>query len=399
MLEQAMWVLSQRPIPLQITGVGVVSGADGPEQWRAGLDAVQAHHPLLRAAAVDGPDGPRFTDLTGVPVPLTTAPATGDDWTAAVVAEMATPFPAGPAPMLRARLLTGERRSAIILTGHTAIDGLSLAIVLRDLLRAMAGRAVTSSTHSLPMEHFLLTGDDGGRQSFAELVGTATSARMMDANHGTALVPHVERLVLGRELTELICDRAHQEEVTVHCILAAALAESVDRLRPGPAEHKLRVGSQVHLRRIAPEIGDSVGFYSIPVVTEAERDLDLWASARRFKADLGIFRQAARASEALIRIGRIGTSLAGHPGGWEEAVARTVPYDILLTNLGVLPIPLRYGPLRLEEVWGPTGMIGFDGEQVVGVTTLEANLNMLYASRQPVHGLMTTVRDVLAAAM
>ena len=391
MMEQALRALARRPMPLHFTMVAVVSGAPGPAGWRSGLDRVQQRHPLLRAAVVDGPDGPRFTDRPDVPIPLEVVTGTDGDWTADLVAEITEPFPAGPAPILRARLLPGPHQTAVILTGHTAVDGLSVAIVLRDLLRAMAGRDLHGATHGLPMEDFLAVGDTSGPPLHPE----PFDARMLT----TALPPRIDRLSLGRELTELVCDRAHQQGVTVHMVLAAALAAAMHPFSPA---RELRFGSQVHLRRTVPEIGDSVGFYSIPVVgPRPARDAGLWASAQRFKDDLDIFRQPRRVAEALTKLSVIGRGLPDRddPAGWSRAIGQTLAYDILLTNLGALPMPLRYGALRLDEMWGPAGMVGFENEHVVGANTIDGNLTLLYTSRDPVPGLLSAARDTIAKEM
>ncbi|MEV6631681.1 hypothetical protein AB0M54_13120 [Actinoplanes sp. NPDC051470] len=394
MMEQALRALARRAQPLHFALAAVVSGAPGEAGWGAALAQVQRRHPLLRAAVVPGPDGPCFAGRPGTPIPLQVTEAA--DWTDSLVTEMTEPFPAGPAPLLRARLLPGPRRTTIILTGHTAIDGLSLAVVLRDLLRTLAGRDLSGGTRALPMEHYLLNGARVEVGPHPYPVGAPP--QMIDA----ALPPRVDRIAFGRELTELVCDRAHQEGVTVHTVLAAALAAAMHRLGPGADGRDLRFGSQVNLRRTLPEIGDSVGFYSIPVVRPSpRRDGGLWASARRFKDDLDIFRQPGRIAEAMARLGEIRRALPDgeDPAGWARAISQTLSYDILLTNLGALPIPLRYGPLRLEELWGPAGLVGFADEHVVGASTVGGDLTMLYTSRDPVPGLLSTAREIIGKGM
>lgn len=61
-------------------------------------------------------------------------------WEEEVAAELAKPFVAADAPLIRAVLIHADQDAALILVAHHAIaDGMSLAYAIRDILGVLAG--------------------------------------------------------------------------------------------------------------------------------------------------------------------------------------------------------------------------------------------------------------------
>jgi hypothetical protein len=60
--------------------------------------------------------------------------------------------------------------------------------------------------------------------------------------------------------------------------------------------------------------------------------------------------------------------LAGHFA--ENAFA----FEMMISNLGNLPYETNYGELTLEKLWGPSVLAGFEGEQTIGVATINESL-------------------------
>jgi len=67
----------------------------------------------------------------------------------------------------------------------------------------------------------------------------------------------------------------------------------------------------------------------------------------------------------------------------------------MLTNLGVLGFDKQFGPLKLEEVWGPAVLDGMVGEHTIGVATVNGSICLTHTSHTPSEGLLPTMRNVL----
>ena len=88
--------------------------------------------------------GPRlwFKQHSSAPIPLRVVLREAvPRWEAEVKRELAMPFQPGEAPLLRAVLLHGEERLMLLLAAcHSVADGGPLALLIRDVLSAMAGQ-------------------------------------------------------------------------------------------------------------------------------------------------------------------------------------------------------------------------------------------------------------------
>jgi hypothetical protein len=42
----------------------------------------------------------------------------------------------------------------------------------------------------------------------------------------------------------------------------------------------------------------------------------------------------------------------------------------MVSNLGVLPLETSFGGFKLESLWGPSVLVGVEGEQMIGAATL-----------------------------
>jgi hypothetical protein len=73
-------------------------------------------------------------------------------------------------------------------------------------------------------------------------------------------------------------------------------------------------------------------------------------------------------------------------------------FDIHLSNLGAVAIPTSYGALSLRQLWGPEVLIGFEGEQTLGVSTLNERLCLLHTSHRPLPGFLDQIESTLSLA-
>jgi hypothetical protein len=57
----------------------------------------------------------------------------------------------------------------------------------------------------------------------------------------------------------------------------------------------------------------------------------------------------------------------------------------IISNLGVLPLAVDYGPLALKAVWGPAMLTNLPADrQTIGVCTFAGRLRMVHQSYQPI---------------
>jgi hypothetical protein len=70
-----------------------------------------------------------------------------------------------------------------------------------------------------------------------------------------------------------------------------------------------------------------------------------------------------------------------------------------VTNLGIVDLPRKFGPLVLDAVWGPSVCVGLDGEQVVGATTFGRRLHLVHTSYAPIIGLLDQMAAEVTAAL
>ena len=81
-----------------------------------------------------------------------------------------------------------------------------------------------------------------------------------------------------------------------------------------------------------------------------------------------------------------------------EFVAKGFACELLLTNLGSLSFDRQFGPATLKAMFGPAVVTGFEGQQTIGVSTVNGALCLLHTSHTPPEGLLEKAQSVLAQA-
>src|ERR1700720_2759508 len=111
-----------------------ITGETTTASWRTALDAVQRRHPLLGVCIdADYSGAPYFRLLPELRIPLQIV--------------------SGDALLVRAVLLHEAHRATILLTVHPSIaDGLSVALIVRDILEALSGKPLEALAVPQPQE-------------------------------------------------------------------------------------------------------------------------------------------------------------------------------------------------------------------------------------------------------
>jgi hypothetical protein len=72
-------------------------------------------------------------------------------------------------------------------------------------------------------------------------------------------------------------------------------------------------------------------------------------------------------------------------------------YQVAVSNVGELPRPRKASAVRITSMWGPSNLLGFEGEQLVGGLTINECLHLLNTAYSPLPHLLEGVRATLIA--
>ncbi|OBH56588.1 hypothetical protein A5685_07655 [Mycobacterium colombiense] len=375
-------------------------GAVLPEKpLRAALAAVLRRHPLLSVHVEDHPGIRlgfyRAADIP--PVELTVRRGPELAWQSAAAEELSRPFDRSRAPLMRALLLQSAWRSALLLTfDHTVADGISSTVVLRDVIAALNGEALTSSPVPQPQEQIVATtlgsADPPDPTALADdpRMTTPSVLRPFDG-----ALTNVRTMAMTHADTARLVARCRAERTTVHAALVVAMCRvrATDR-----GEEFVRVLSPINLRPILGFEGGCV-MCIVPTATgHVPWDgTPFWEQTRATTAHLDVARSAGGIRSMSLALEQIITSDA-ETADAEELFTRISPWEIMVTNLGVQNLD-GASPLRPTAVWGPVVVSQTDGEYLTGVTTYEGRLRMVTCGYSVPASFLKGVTDALMAAL
>lgn len=374
--------LVDRARSLNFVVIAELSGPLAPAALRAALDAAQRVHPLLRVRIDRRGAVPRFSaDGVGA-IPLRTID--DDAATAAVAtAEMNAPLPRDAGPLVRATWIRrGDARGTLLIAfNHTIGDGLSGALVLRDVVALAGGGALPAPRPMPPPLEARLPPESQGVAGLARLGGfvvreawtavTRGRPRRVRRDVETSIqdveARLVQRVIDAPTLARLVA-RARVEGTSVHGALEAALMLAFVGCEAGDQPTTLCMGAPVNLReRLQPPIGDDVGmFVALAQATHRVRaETPFWDLARAARAALAasIARGDALAFAPVVArlVARVvgAATDSGAPRRSAALVSGAMTATTGITNVGALAIPRVHGALaidQLEFVVSPSAM-------------------------------------------
>jgi hypothetical protein len=403
--EHLFWLADQHR-PLHFTVTAEIEGKTKPDDWRLALDRAQTRHPLLSVSIADLASDPHFVSHAGVRIPLRVVEARDPSlsWQAEASEELARPFESRNPPLARAVLVHGSDQAALILALHHSIgDGMAASYVIRDVLAALAGEDLAPLPLSPSQEELALVALDAlaasetGDELQQEQAGAASSYRPRDG-----VRPTVRGLGLPKTFTEKLRNRARREGTTVHGALLAALAIVGAGVSPRWRGIPIRVLSPINVRG-ALGAGEDCGLF----VGAATNGLDsgdfdgsparFWNLARHAKAGVA----SGQTEQGIVTVvSALQQAVENRPdvAAVAEFVSQAFAHEAVLSNLGQLPFGSRFGHLKLTSVWGPSVLGGFDGEQTVGVATVEGQLFLTQTSYTPPMGFLEEMQKTLVEA-
>jgi len=397
--EELLWQMDKRS-PVHATLAAHVDGPTTIEEWRSVLNQTRQRHPLWSAVIAQTEDGtPFFQTMHHPGVALRVIEDEfARAWEREVARELSLRIDAENGPLIRAVLMHTDASSMLILSAHHSIcDGMSLAFAMRDVLQALSGSKLKKLRLHSSQEHMIGICSESKAQRWSGLRPEASAARTVYRSN-SSIIPEVRSLQFSYALTDALRKRARQEKTTVHAALVAATG-IVARRNPGyGAGRDLHLCSTISNRgRVGSPEDCGVFFTACDVPLPDSPVDDLWNLARRSKEILSLGQSEGGVRAALGAVsGIVQSGLDAYSAG--EEGGKLFLFDIHLSNLGALAIPTSYGTLSLRQLWGPGVLIGFEGEQTLGVSTLNERLCLLHTSHRPLSCFLEQIESTLNLA-
>lgn len=382
-MEHSFW-LYDRVHPVHFALSAKISGQFTIDRLRQSLACVQQQHPLLRVAIeVDGTGRPKFVEQSAE-IPLRVVVREDDrQLERELEVELSRSFDWTTAPLVRVVLLHSAIISELIVTCHHSIaDGLSVAYLIRDIVRELEFDRSASSKLSdcLSMEHLFLGMGESLSKISAQIDRLSQTEALLPEYSFTVSErprPHLNTALLSAALTQKLSDLAREEKTSVHGAISAAFLLTLARQK-GATPSYLNCLSPINVRsHLVSEVGEGVGLYIAMGLTNHEIGFDasLWEIARSLKSQLTETMMPNRLFEQTYGRQRV---MATFPNAQTvaEGMQQQYNYNLLVTNLGRLNLEQEFGSLRIEELYGPAVMAGLEEEKVVGVVTLGDRISL-----------------------
>lgn len=399
--EQAVW-LRDRAHSMHFAIAAQIRGALSLEALTSSLQRLQQRHPLLRVGIeLDHSHTPCFVEQpTTIPLRWVSR-LEATHWEREVERELSQPFDWSQAPLIRVVWVQGSDVSELIMVCHHAIaDGLSVVTLIRDLLGVLArpNEAAISASVSVPaaLETLLPTVQKPQPSiiqtlnSKIQLVLVRSLLRLFSlrrtvmafgkSSSSSSKTPMLRSGMLSPTTTKALMRRCREEQTTVHAAICTAFLFGLvfEKLQQDGSslqnESKLFLNcfSPISLRSLLPTVAAQVcGLYISFARTSHPLTVDstFWDVARSLKAQLTAQSEVV---DLLRTIHNCEQLIAIHPN--PDMVLNTFIQkhhsDLMVTNLGRLNLPNEFGKFKLEALYGPVVMSGFEPERTVGVATL-----------------------------
>jgi hypothetical protein len=381
--------------------VAEIEAAKGSADYRRAFDKVQRRHALLSAAILDVPlTGPAFyrsdEQIKIVFEPLSSGP----NWHEVVERELATPFVASKAPLMRATVLLGELRSIVILSLHHAIgDGLSAVYIVHDLMQALEGHDFAALA-LLPSMEELAAKTDGstieeGRAPAEVLEHMRSLAQASLWRPFKGDQPSVSSLTLSRNSTQLLRTTSRLQGTTIHGALSAAVVRS---LASELDQDTISIANPINRRdHVGADEGECTLLADLEIVHfRADMPSNFWDLARHATTELS----KARTNQALYdHINGLQSLLpVDADAALASGIVASMLPDVIISNLGSLPIPQGVGDTTLKSLFGPFVLGRFTNERIIGAASADGQLALVQSGPSHVSGLLPKIEEELVRA-
>ncbi|WNV88896.1 phthiocerol/phthiodiolone dimycocerosyl transferase family protein [Umezawaea sp. Da 62-37] len=375
-VERWYWI-ADRLSPLNVVARVRVRGPLAPRAIRAGLDALQLRHPLLRATIVADPAdaNPEFATGTGTPIPLRVVD--GDArWEHEVnERELVDRVDLAAGTLCRAVLLShgDDEHDLILVVSHCVADAVTALALLRELLEfaERPGSAVPLAPLPAPEDMF-----PARHRALGAALGIASRVlpdqwrlrrRTLRRLVPSEVVPDERRRsrfvhrALDFAQLDALSRSCKREGSTVHGALAAAMITAVARDADVAGRCAFAIGSPVDFRgELARPVSDrDVGAYiaTVPSFVDFGPGEPFWPAARSISEDVARRKRRGDHFAAINLLRWVCPHGLAESASFRGLVEAWGPGNLCLSNIGRHHFPDAIGPWRLSEaqfVAGPS---------------------------------------------
>ncbi len=371
-----------------------INGRLDPVRWKAALKLLQSRHPMLSVRITQNGDQLFFEHIDSeIQFELLQVNPTFSI-NSALERELENGFPSAVGPLIRLKVFEGAGQSTLVVAAHHSIsDAMSVVYLINDLLKIEAGL----EPDKLPV-----------KQSVDEYLGMENDRiahKMLDQFKPGVHPTHdflkdkppvkIALKTLDTAQTTQLVRQSKKEHTTVHGFLLAAAALAFGRLVQ-EINDKIQVMSPFSVREVFG-IEQDFGLFIDTKVTDVEiMDIDhFWDMARQAKNGLSDV-----TSEAFLK--NSATQLRGLVSNSDDLlqfVNDHFKFQLMLSNLGQIKLSDVKTVPQLTNIYGPMIITGLGNQQAIGVTTFDGRLNLAYASRYPIIGLLNEIAGVITEVL
>jgi hypothetical protein len=261
------------------------------DQLRSALGRVQRKHPALRALIREEADGLYYEADTAPEIPLRIVRRVAeDDYRRECQAELTTEFPYDE-PQLRVVWMPGELEGDLVFaTSHRICDGMSLLILVKDILRCLYCQEELVPYEAITMQDIIR--DYRPPRAWKRKLTVTLINGMLRLVPNSRRAPenndHYLEWSAGRPLSESLRQRSKAEGVSVHSALVVALDRAL--LAVFGDKSPKWIDNQIDPRRgrFAALKNDRLflGGGGFKVLTGQSPDVEFWARARTIHQDM-----------------------------------------------------------------------------------------------------------------
>lgn len=389
--EKVFWVLDQKNTT-QFAVVAEINGNKSDNAWRQALDIVQQRHPNL-SVQISGNEylTAHLESVVDCRIPLRVVNTQSDwRWNSILEEELSKPLDVTIAPLVKAILIQQPEKSIFMfISNHSIGDGMSVALVIRDVLTVLSGSAIENMLPLSSLDELAgvsLKTIEKDKLSRVEQVKNSLRPR---------LTVNVECLKLSRALTKTLAERSRSESTTVHGALSAAIVLALQAKSDTSLQEPVRILHPLSARTTL-SLGDDYGLL-INIVTmpyQPSSKQTFWNFARTIRQGIAETQTPEWIkADTTVTQGLFGNEM--HISAIEEALHQGTAHEIMLTNLGRLTFESDYGDLELKSIWGPMVLTPHALAQTVGVATLNGELTLSLTGVAPSCSLLQVVEEII----
>jgi len=390
--EKVYWVLDQKTT----TQFAVVAEIDGnliDSAWRQALDTVQKRHPNL-SVQISGNEYStvHFNHVEDCKIPLEIIYSqSGESWNSVLEEELSKPLDITIAPLARAVLIQQPGKSVFLfISNHSIGDGMSSALLIRDILTVLSGRAIENL---LPVSAL----DELAGVSLQEVENEKPNGFQQVKN---SLIPrinvNIERLQLSSTLTKKLIEHCKIEKTTVHSALSAVTVLALKATNDASLQEKpIRILHPLSARNTLA-IGEDFGLLANMVILpyQPSPQQTFWNLAREVRQGI-VSTQTPDWIKAVITATQ-GLFCSGMDiDAVEDTLRQGTVHEVMLTNLGLLNFKSDFENLQLKSLWGPMVLTAHPLAQTIGVATFNGELTLSLTGLVPSKSLLEAIVTII----